>query len=66
MRAAERLGRFRDPFPPRHLDKAADARHDRVALVCPRDDAVLNVDDEECGVRAVLECRHWFLRSLGS
>jgi hypothetical protein len=35
-----------DPFPPRLLDKAADVRDDRVALVSPRDDAVLRVDDE--------------------
>ena len=47
-----------DPFPPRLLDKAADVRDDRVALVSPLDDAVLHVDDEECGVRPVLECGH--------
>src|SRR5207237_9095206 len=47
-----------DPFPPRLLDKAADVRDDRVALVSPLDDAVLHVDDEECGVRPVLECSH--------
>src|SRR5262249_62239234 len=34
-----------DPFPPRLLDKAADVRDDRVALVSPFDDAVLHVDD---------------------
>ncbi len=47
-----------DPFPPRLLDKAADVRNDRVALVSPLDDAVLHVDHEERGVRPVLECRH--------
>jgi hypothetical protein len=47
-----------DPFPPRLLDKAADVRDDRVALVSPLDDAVLRVDDEECGVRPVLERGH--------
>jgi len=47
-----------DPFPSRLLDKAADVRDDRVALVSPLDDAVLHVDDEECGVRPVLECGH--------
>src|SRR2546430_9873201 len=47
-----------DPFPPRLLDKAADVGDDRVALGSPLDDAVLHVDDEECGVRPVLECGH--------
>jgi len=47
-----------DPFLPRLLDKAADIRDDRVALVRPADDAVLHVDDKECGVRPVLECGH--------
>ena len=57
----------RDPFPPRLLDQAADASHDRVALVSLRDDAVLHVDDEECGVRPVLECGHGLpLLTLGS
>src|SRR5205085_11232949 len=45
-------------FPPRPLDKAADVRDDSVALVSLLDDAVLHVDDEERGVRPVLECRH--------
>jgi hypothetical protein len=43
---------------PRLLDKAADVRDDRVALRSPLDDAVLHIDDEECGVRPVLECGH--------
>jgi len=47
-----------DPFPPRLFDKAADVRDDRVALVRPRDDAVLHVDDEERGVRPIRECGH--------
>ena len=47
-----------DPLPPRPLDEAADGGDDRVALVSPRDDPVLHVDDEECGVRPVLECGH--------
>src|SRR5207244_1720117 len=47
-----------NPFPPRLLNKAADVRDDRVALGSPLDDAVLHVDDEECGVRAVLKCGH--------
>jgi hypothetical protein len=56
-----------DLFPPRLLDKAADVRDDRVALVRPLDDAILHVDDEECGVRPVLECRHGLpLVTLGS
>jgi hypothetical protein len=45
-------------FLPRLLDQAADVRDDRVALVSTRDDAVLYVDDEECGARPVLECGH--------
>jgi hypothetical protein len=54
------LGRVLDPddgnlLPPRPLDQAADVRDDRVALVSSLDDAVLDVDDEECGVRPVLE-----------
>ena len=48
----------RDPFSPRLLDEAADPPDDRVSLVSPRDDAVLNVNDEECGVRPVLESAH--------
>src|SRR5207247_2480025 len=47
-----------DLFLPRLLDKAADVRDNCVALVSPLDDAVLHVDDEECGVRPVLECGH--------
>jgi len=47
-----------DPFPPRFLDKAADVGDDRVALGSPLDDGVLHVDDEQCGVRPVLECGH--------
>src|SRR5215207_987985 len=60
-----------DPFTPRLLDKTADLRDDRVALVCPLDNAVLHVDDEECGVLPVLECGHdlssthaWLLRPV--
>jgi hypothetical protein len=35
--------------------------------VSPPDDAVLHVDDEECGVRPVLECGHGLaLLTLGS
>ena len=45
-------------FPPGFLDEAADVRNDRVAVVISRDDALLDVDDEEGGVRAVLECAH--------
>src|SRR5205823_6712793 len=47
-----------DAFLPRLLDEAADVCDDRVALGSPLDDAVLHVDDEECGVRPVLECGH--------
>jgi hypothetical protein len=39
-------------------NQAADVRDNRVALVSPLDDAVLHVDDEERGVRPVLECGH--------
>ena len=47
-----------DPFPPRLADKAADIRHDSVAIVRLGDDAVLHVDDEERGVGPVLQCAH--------
>src|SRR5207247_8229545 len=47
-----------DPLPPRLFDQGADVRDDSVALGSPLDDAVLHVDDEECGVRPVLECGH--------
>lgn len=55
------------PFPPCLLNKVADVRDDRVALVRPLDDAVLHVNDDECGVRPVLECGHGLpLLTLGS
>jgi hypothetical protein len=47
-----------DVFPARLLDEAADVRDDRVAFVRSCNDAVLDIDDEECGVRPVLECGH--------
>jgi hypothetical protein len=47
-----------DPFPARLLDQAADVGDDRVTLVSPPDNAVLHVDDEERGVRPVLQCGH--------
>ena len=47
-----------DLLPPCLLDEAADVRDDRVSLVGALDDAVLDVDDEEGGVRPVLECGH--------
>ena len=40
------------------LDDGADVCDDGVPVVGSVDDAVLHVDDEECGIRAVLECRH--------
>src|SRR3954447_9924809 len=43
---------------PRPLDEAGDVGADGVALVGALDDAVLQVDDDECGVRPVLECAH--------
>jgi len=52
-----------DVFPPCLLDKAADLRDDRIALVSLIDDAVLHIDDEEGGVGPVLECRHDLPRS---
>jgi len=48
----------RDLLGPRLLDEAADVRDDCVAFGRPLDDAGLHVDDEECGVRPVLECGH--------
>jgi hypothetical protein len=46
-------------LPPGLLDEAADVRDDRVAFVRALEGAVLHVDDEERGVRSVLECGHW-------
>ena len=46
------------PLPPRPLDKAADIRDDRVALVSPLEGGVLHVDDQECSVRPVLKRGH--------
>ena len=45
-------------FLPRLLDEAADVRDDGVALVVSLDDTVLHVDDEQRGVRPVLERGH--------
>src|SRR5262249_60876068 len=45
-------------FPPGLLHEAANVRNDRIALVIALDDTFLHVDDEECGVRPVLECGH--------
>jgi hypothetical protein len=44
----------RDSVAPRPFDQAADVRDDRIAIVSARDDALLDIDDEECCVRAVL------------
>ena len=55
------------PVPARLVDEAADVGDDRVAFVRPRHDPVLHVDDEECGVRPVLQCGHGSSpRSTGS
>jgi hypothetical protein len=54
-----------DPFPPRLLDEAADVGDNLVALHCSLDDAVLHVDDEEGGVRPVLESAHGFPLDAG-
>src|SRR5581483_5375988 len=45
-------------LPPGLLDEAPDVRDDRVAVVCLRHDAVLDVDDEQGGVRPVVERAH--------
>jgi hypothetical protein len=47
-----------NPFPPRLLDEAADVRDDGAALVSSLNDAGLHIDDEERGVRPVLERTH--------
>lgn len=41
---------------PCRLDEDPDVGHDRVAIMAVSDHAVLDVDDEERGVRAVSEC----------
>ena len=46
------------PLPPRPLAKAADIRDDGVALVGPLEGGVLDINDEECGVRPVLKRGH--------
>jgi hypothetical protein len=48
----------RDMFPPRLLDKAADVRHDRIALVTPVHGGVLDIDDEQRGGWPVAESCH--------
>src|SRR5271165_1552562 len=53
----------RDLFTARLVDQSADVGHDLVAPVGAGDDAVLHVDDEQCGLRAVLECGHGLPRS---
>jgi hypothetical protein len=53
----------RDLLGPCLLDEAADVRDDGVALRRTFDDAGLHVDDEERGVRAVLERGHGLPRS---
>ena len=40
------------------VDEATDGRDHGVAFVCARDDVVLHVDDQQCAVGSVLECRH--------
>jgi len=47
-----------DTFLPCPLHEAADVRHDGVASMGALDDAGLHVDDQQCGVRSVLECGH--------
>jgi hypothetical protein len=47
-----------DLLPPGLLDEAADVRDDRVSLVRALEGAVLHVDDEDRGVRSVIECGH--------
>ena len=42
-----------DLIAPRAVDKAADIRDDRVAIMSSLNNAVLYIDDEECGVRPV-------------
>jgi hypothetical protein len=50
-----------DLLPARLVDQGAYIRDDRVALVIPADDAVLDVDDDECRVRPILERGHGVL-----
>jgi hypothetical protein len=45
-------------FPSRLLDQAGNVRENGVALVSPIDYAVLDIDDEQCSIRPVLECGH--------
>ena len=45
-------------FPARLLDKAADVRHNLIALIIPGHDAVLDIDDEQRGGWPVAESCH--------
>src|SRR6185295_14130152 len=47
-----------NPLAPRALHQGADIPDDRVARMRLRNDADLHVNDEECGVRPILECGH--------
>jgi hypothetical protein len=44
----------------RLVDEAADVGDHRIALVSFLDDALLHIDDEQCGVRPILKCGHRF------
>jgi hypothetical protein len=48
-----------DTLLPCPLHEAADVRDDGVASMGALDDAGLDIDDQECGVRSVLECGHF-------
>jgi hypothetical protein len=48
-------------LPSSSVDQRGDVGDDRVDLVVPPDDVVLQVDDETCGVRSVLQCGHGVL-----
>lgn len=48
----------RDTVAPRLVDEPADVRDDRVARMRVLDDTVLHVDNQECGIRPVLESAH--------
>ena len=48
----------RNRFPASRLDDYCDVRNDRIALVRRRDNADLDVDNQQCGIRPILERGH--------
>ena len=50
--------------PPRLFHESIDVCNHCFALVVPLDDAILHINNEECGVGSILESSHWALVSI--